>query len=80
MPRQKPQQLANERWTFSKSRANRAIALDISRAFDKVWYVGLFHKCKSHGISSQILGLMSSFLSSRQLYVVLDAVFTEISS
>ena len=32
---------------------------------------GLLHKLKSHGISGQIFGLISSFLSNRQLRVVL---------
>ena len=31
-----------------------------------------FHKLKSYGISGQIFGLISSFLSNRQLQVVLD--------
>ena len=48
------------------------MALDISNAFDKVWYAGLLHKPKSYGISGQIFGLISSFLSNRQLRVVLD--------
>ena len=33
---------------------------------------GLFDKLKSYGISHQIFGLISSFLSNRQLRVVLD--------
>ena len=48
------------------------MALDISRAFDRVWHATLFHKLKSYGISGQILGLISSLLSNRQLRVVLD--------
>ena len=50
----------------------RAVALDISKAFDRVWHDGLLHKLKSYGISSQISGLISPFLSNRQLQVVLD--------
>ena len=46
--------------------------LDISKAFDRVWHVGLLHKLKSYGISGQIFGLISSFLSNRQLRIVLD--------
>ena len=52
--------------------ATQAIALDISKAFDRVWHAGLLHKLKSYGISGQIFGLISSFLSNRQLQVVLD--------
>ena len=33
---------------------------------------GLLHKLKSYGISGQIFGLISSFLSNRRLRVVLD--------
>ena len=57
---------------FNKSGATRAVALDISEAFDRVWHAGLLHKLKSYGISGQIFGLISSFLSNRQLQVVLD--------
>ena len=35
-------------------------------------HAGLLHKRKSYGISGQIFGLISSFLSNRQLRVVLD--------
>ena len=45
--------------------ATRAVALDISKAFDRVWHAGLLHKLKSYGISGQIFGLISSFLSIR---------------
>ena len=30
-------------WAFNRSRATQALALDISKAFDKVWHAGL-HK------------------------------------
>ena len=57
---------------FNRSGATRAVALDISKAFDRVWHAGLLHKLKSYGISGQIFGLISSFLSNRPLSVVLD--------
>ena len=56
---------------FNRSAATQAVALDISKAFDRVWYAGLLHKLKSYGISGQIFGLISAFLSNRQLRVVL---------
>ena len=57
---------------FNRSGATRAAALDISKALDRVWHAGLLHKPKSYGISGQIFGLISSFLSNRQqLRVVL---------
>ena len=48
---------------FNRTGATRAVALDISKAFDRVWHAGLLHKLKSYGISGQIFGLISSFLS-----------------
>ena len=48
------------------------MALDISKAFDRVWHAGLLHKLKSYGISGQIFDLISSFLSNRWLCVFLD--------
>ena len=57
---------------FNRSGATRVVALDISKAFDRVWHAGLLHKLKSYGISGQIFGLISSFLSNRRLQVVLD--------
>ena len=48
---------------FNKSGATRAVALDIFKAFDRVWQTGLLRKLTSYGISGQIFGLISSFLS-----------------
>ena len=46
--------------------------LGLSKAFDRVWHAGLLHKLKSYGISGQIIGLISSFLSNGRLRVVLN--------
>ena len=56
---------------FNRSGATRAVTLDISKAFDRVWHAGLLHKLKSYGISGQPFGLISSFLSKRPLQVAL---------
>ena len=48
------------------------MALDIPKAFDRVWHAGLPHKLKSYGISGLIFGLIPSFVSNKQLQVVLD--------
>ena len=50
----------------------RLVALDISKAFDKVWHAGLLQKLRGYGISGSLLGVISSFLSNRKLQVVLD--------
>ena len=49
---------------FNSSEATRAVALDISNAFDRVWLTGLLGK--SYRISGQIFSPVS-FLSNRQL-------------
>ena len=36
---------------FNRSGATRAVARDMSKAFDRVWHTGLLHKLKSYGIS-----------------------------
>ena len=57
---------------FNRSGATRAVALDISKAFERVWHAGLLHKLKSCGISDQIFCLSSYFFSDRWLRVILD--------
>ena len=56
----------------NRSWATQAVALNISKAFDKVWRVVLLHILTSYGISDQIFGLILSFLSNRWLRVALD--------
>ena len=58
--------------TFDKSGATQAVALDISKAFNRVWHADLLHKLKSYRILRQVFDLISSFLSNRQLQGVLD--------
>ena len=50
---------------FHSSWATQALALDIFKVFDRVWY-GLLHKLKPYGISGQICGRISSFLIGRR--------------
>ena len=57
---------------FNRSGATRAAALDISKAFERVWHADLFHKLKACGISDQIFCLISYFFSDRCLRVILD--------
>ena len=51
--------------TFNRSGAARAVTLDISKPFNRVFHAGLLHKLKSYEISVQIFVLVSSFLSNR---------------
>ena len=57
---------------FNSSGATRAVALDIFKAFDRVWHAGLLHTVKPYGVPGAIFGLILSFLSNEN--------FTRISS
>ena len=56
---------------FNKSGATRAVALDICKAFHKIWHAGLLHKLKSYSLFSVIDGfewfLMESLHKNIQL-------------
>ena len=65
---------------FNRSGSTRAVALDISKAFDRVWHTGILHELKSYGILGQIFGLISSFHNNRWLRVALDGKFLVITS
>ena len=53
-------------------RETRAVFLDISKAFDKVWHDGLPFKLKNYGISGFLFTIIKDFLASRQQRVVLN--------
>ena len=50
----------------------RAVFLDISKTFDKVWHDGLIFKLQQNGVSGMFLSLLKSYLSNRQQRVVLN--------
>ena len=50
----------------------RAVFLDISKAFDKVWHEGLLYKLKSMGISGELYNLLENYLSGRFQRVILN--------
>ena len=54
--------------------------LDISKAFDKVWYERLLIKLERIGISGNLLNLFKSFLSNRFQRVVLNGQCSNWSS
>ena len=56
---------------FNISGATRTAAFDLSNDFDNVWHPCLLHKPKSYGNFGQVFILISSGLSSRQLWMVL---------
>ena len=50
----------------------RGVFLDISKAFDKVYYEGLIFKLERIGISGKLLRLIKDFLSNRKQRVYLN--------
>ena len=50
----------------------RAVFMDISKAFDKVWHDGLIFKLKQNGVSGSLLKLFEDYLSNRKQRVVLN--------
>ncbi|MEL7196638.1 MAG: reverse transcriptase family protein, partial [Bacteroidota bacterium] len=48
------------------------VALDISKAFDRVWHKALLAKLPSYGFTPSLTKLIASFLSSRSIAVVAD--------
>ena len=49
-----------------------AVALDISKAFDRVWHKALISKLPSFGIYPSLCNFLSSFLSGRSIAAVVD--------
>ena len=52
----------------------RAVSLDISKAFDKVWHDGLLSKLHCYGISGLLLNWLKDYLSHRSQAVFVDGV------
>ena len=50
----------------------RGIFLDLSKAFDKVWYDGLLYKLNRLGIGNNLLLLLKDYLTNRQQRVLLN--------
>ena len=55
----------------------RAVFLDISKAFDKVWHEGLLFKLKQNGVTGKLLDLFKDYLSNRKQRVVLNGSAAE---
>ena len=50
----------------------RAVFLDISKAFDKVWHDGLIFKLKQNGVCGSLLKLFQSYLLNRKQRVIIN--------
>ena len=58
--------------SFDSTLEVRAVFLDISKAFDKVWHPGLLSKLKSYGIEGNLLKLLENYLHNRKQRVALN--------
>ena len=64
----------------TKSLEVRAIFLDISKAFDKVWHDGLIFKMRQNGVSGRLLKLFQDYLRNRNQRVVLNGFAADYST
>ena len=64
----------------TKSLEVRAVFLDISKAFGKVWHDGLIIKMRQNGISGKLLKLFQNYLSNRKQRVVLNGFTSDYSN
>ena len=62
------------------SKETRAVFLDLSKAFDRVWHDGLIYKLQCSGISGNLLSLTRNFLNNRLQRVVLNGKSSEWAS
>ena len=54
----------------------KAIFLDLSKAFDKVWHAGLIYKLRSYGITGNVLNLLRNYLDGRKQRVVVNGTWS----
>ena len=69
----------HEAFENPKSLEVRAVFLDISKAFDKVWHDGLIFKLKQNGISGSLLKLFENYLLNRKQLVDLNGTYSDYS-
>ena len=63
-----------------KSLEVRAVFLDISKAFDKVWHDGLIFKLKQNVVSGSLLMFFQNYLNKRKQSVVLNGSYSSYST
>ena len=63
-----------------KSLEVRAVFLDISKAFDKVWHDGFIFKLKQNGVSGSLLMFFQNYLNNRKQRVVLNGSYSGFSA
>ena len=51
--------------------------LDISKAFDRVWHIGLLHKLRTLGVCGRLIDWLSDYLSNRKQRVVINGISSD---
>ena len=72
-----------QNWTDALASGSevRAVALDISKAFDKVWHDGLLWKLEhKFGVTGPLLKWFRSYLTGRKQRVVINDVFSDLKA
>ena len=62
---------------FESYDETRAVFLDMSKAFDKVWHEGLIFKLRQYGVDGNLLLLLSDYLMNRSQRVVLNGLHSD---
>lgn len=62
---------------LEKSTEMRAVFLDISKAFDRVWNRGMIAKLRSNGVEGNLLNWYISYLSCRKKRVIIVGVYSD---
>ena len=70
----------HEAFEDSKCLEVRAVFLDISKAFDKVWHNGLIFKLKQNGVSGNLLKFFESYLHNRKQRVMINGSYSDYAS
>lgn len=56
---------------FNRKRHTAAIFLDVAKAFDRVWHIGLVHKLAQADFPPYLVNLMASYLGGRHFHVTM---------
>ena len=62
--------------SFDDGRQIRAVFLDISKAFDRVWIRGLLSKLNANGIRGKLLRWIMDYLTNREQRVTVDGSYS----
>ena len=55
----------------------RGVFVDVSKAFDKVWHIGLLFKLQAYGVDGKLLSLLENYLENRKQRFVLNGQTSE---